>query len=97
MAYTIKFWDETSMVVTDEQGEAIKQTLISKAEIFTLKDNLYKVAAVASVTKGGHLPPAAHDRRIEAPKAPAMTDQQRAKNLERIQAIRRNLLERKRV
>lgn len=91
MAYTIKFWDKGELVVTTEQGEKIQQALLTDTGIEMIKigDNIYKKSAIVSVVKGGHLPPDPNQKQIGVPETPEITDEMRAKNLEKLAEIRR--------
>ena len=54
MSYTVKFYDKSEVIVSNEFGESIKEAIRRELSSFEIGDNLYKVSAISMVVKSNN-------------------------------------------
>ena len=56
MAYTVKLWDKTEIILNNEQANSIKQAKLHGVKAVSINGNIYDTSAIAQIVKGGVIP-----------------------------------------
>lgn len=97
----VKLWDKSEIIISKEKGAKLQEELLKPDNVrlayVRINGELVATSAIAMVKNGGiakeDLVNEGH--RIAAPEKPEITDEQRAKNLEKIAQMKKDYLERK--
>lgn len=92
------FKDRSYVFIKDEQEPAVLKNIAAKKTFKLNHAYGYEIVAwneIARITSAGNEYVDPNIKKIEAPKAPELTDEQRAKNLERLAEMKKEFLARK--